>query len=273
MSAFVLNTVWFVNDANAYNCTSKDSLKDFLSRAALDRIPSSSKSQIQPISSIMTAMQESEISGDMESYHKLRTQLRNTDKYPFKLLKFHVDVRPGYLGTWTKSSSTISGRNPYGRDTSLLDYDYDSEAEWDEDPEDAEDIKEDSGEEEMSESEDDLDGWLAGDDEVEFEAGYDGELSLADRMDDVTDPFAQFGQGKSEDSKKKPKKSGKPTIKKKKITGPLIPIIKGPYWQDEDKEEADMSALSNFMTSFKISWLGQNECEDQTCLFRYKPII
>lgn len=232
-----------------------------MSLAALERIPSSSKLQIQPISSVMTAMQECEIRGDMDSYHKLRAQLRNTDKYPFKLLKFHADVRPGYFGTWTKTSSTISGRNPYGRDTTLLDYDYDSEAEWDEDPEDAEDIKEDSGDEEMSESDDDLDGWLAGDDEVEFEAGYEGEMSLADMMDNSNDPFAQPGQAKPEDGKKKARKSGKPSIRKKKITGPLIPVIKGPYWQDEDDDEEDTSGLSRFMTSFKISWLGKNDCE------------
>lgn len=206
-------------------------------------------------------MQECEIRGDMDAYHKLRMQLRNTDKYPLKLLKFHADVRPGYVGTWTKSSATVSGRNPFGRDTSLLDYDYDSEAEWDEDPEDAEDIKDDSGEEEMSESDDDLDGWLAGDDEVEFEAGYEGELSLADMMDDSNDPFAIMGQGKSEDAKKKGKKSGKPTIKKKKITGPLIPIIRGPYWQDEDVDGDDASGLSKFMDNFKISWLSKNEGE------------
>lgn len=207
----------------------------------------------------MTAMQECEIRGDMDTYYKLRMQLRNTDKYPFKLLKFHADVRPGYIGTWTKSSVTVNGRNPFGRDTSLLDYEYDSEAEWDEDPEDAEDIKEDSGEEEMSESDDDLDGWLAGDDEVEFEAGYDGELSLADMMDDPNDPFAMMGLAKSEDTKKKANKSGKPHVKKKKITGPLIPIIRGPYWQDEDVDGDDASGLAKFMDSFKISWLNKNE--------------
>lgn len=194
----------------------------------------------------------------MDAYHKLRAQLRNTDKYPIKLLKFHADVRPGYIGTWTKTSSTISGRNPYGRDTNLLDYDYDSEAEWDEDPEDAEDIKEDSGDEEMlEESDDDLDGWLAGDDEVEFEAGYEGELSLADLEDDSNNPFAQPA---GEDGKKKAKKAGKPLVKKKKVTGPLIPVIRGPYWEDEEDEIEDTTGLSKFMSAFKISWLGQNNC-------------
>lgn len=208
----------------------------------------------------MMAMQECEIRGDMDAYHKLRSQLRNTERYPMKLLKFHTDVRPGYFGTWTKSSSNISGRNPYGRDLNLLDYDYDSEAEWDEDPEDAEDINNESGDEEMSESDDDLDGWLAGDDEVEFEAGYEGEMSLADMMDENNDPFAQPAMD-LDGGKKKIKKTSKPLVKKKKLTGPLIPVIKGPYWEDEENDEEDATGLSKFMSSFKISWLGKNEGE------------
>jgi chromatin assembly factor 1 subunit A len=236
------------------------SLKEFMSRASLERIPSTSKLDVQPINSVMAALQEYEIQGDMESYHRLRAQLRNTDKYPLKLIKFHLDVRPGYFGTWTKKSDRVSGRNPFSRDIDLLDYEYDSEAEWDEDPEDAEDIKDDSGDEEMlsGDSEDDLDGWLAGDDEVEFEAGYDGEMLP---LDDANDPFAA-PQVPGDEGKRKAKKTGKPAVRRKKNTGPLVTIIKGPYWEDEgnDEEEDDeRSGLEKLMSGFRISWLNENE--------------
>lgn len=75
-----------------------------------------------------------------------------------KLFKFKEDVRPAYFGTWTKSSKAISARRPLARDETLLSYDYDSEAEWEEDPDDAENIE--SEVEAEDESEDDLDGWL-----------------------------------------------------------------------------------------------------------------
>ncbi|KAL0085113.1 chromatin assembly factor 1 subunit A-domain-containing protein [Phycomyces blakesleeanus] len=47
-----------------------------------------------------------------------------------KLLHFPEDVRPAYYGTWTKSSQSISGRTPFARDEKLVDYEHDSEAEW-----------------------------------------------------------------------------------------------------------------------------------------------
>ena len=45
-------------------------------------------------------------------------------------------------GTWSKISSVISGRKPFAQDADLLDYEYDSEAEWEED-EPGEELKSD----------------------------------------------------------------------------------------------------------------------------------
>ncbi|KAI8098081.1 chromatin assembly factor 1 subunit A-domain-containing protein [Gilbertella persicaria] len=53
-----------------------------------------------------------------------------------KLLQFHEDVRPAYYGTWTKSHQHVTGRKPFAKDTDALDYDIDSEAEWDHDVDD-----------------------------------------------------------------------------------------------------------------------------------------
>uniref|UniRef100_A0A0E0EA25 Chromatin assembly factor 1 subunit p150 C-terminal domain-containing protein n=1 Tax=Oryza meridionalis TaxID=40149 RepID=A0A0E0EA25_9ORYZ len=48
-----------------------------------------------------------------------------------KLLQFVKSHRPAYYGTWTKKSSTVSARHPFKVDP-LLDYDVDSDEEWEE---------------------------------------------------------------------------------------------------------------------------------------------
>ena len=88
---------------------------------------------------------------------------------PFKILKFWEDVRPPYTGTYTKEPSNISlaslARNPHRR-VQELDYEYDSEAEWEEPGEDEEDLGSEDEEEEDIEGED-FDGFLDdADDEV-----------------------------------------------------------------------------------------------------------
>jgi hypothetical protein len=63
-----------------------------------------------------------------------------------------------FLGTWSKKSTFVSGRKPYNQDTTALDYEVDSEAEWEED---------EPGEELNSEDEDEDDGMDAMDAEEE----------------------------------------------------------------------------------------------------------
>lgn len=81
-----------------------------------------------------------------------------------KYLKFAEDVRPPYIGTFTKISdqSTISKlcRNPFAKTLPATDYGYDSEAEW-EDPGEGEDL-DSEGEEEAGDDEDgdEMEGFL-----------------------------------------------------------------------------------------------------------------
>lgn len=95
----------------------------------------------------------------------------------YKFLRFHEDYRPPYHGTWSKPrSSIVTGKNPFAMDTSYLDYDNDSEAEWeegDDDPgEDCEDDSADDEEENVEDEEGDTrvynfqDGWLTHDDDL-----------------------------------------------------------------------------------------------------------
>ena len=87
-----------------------------------------------------------------------KLRLRGLDR--MKLLQFTEDLRPAYYGTHHKTSASISGRRPCSlcarcheiihaiadaKETNLLDYEYDSEAEW-EDPGDGEDLKSDDDE-------------------------------------------------------------------------------------------------------------------------------
>uniref|UniRef100_A0A673J2C0 Chromatin assembly factor 1 subunit A-like n=1 Tax=Sinocyclocheilus rhinocerous TaxID=307959 RepID=A0A673J2C0_9TELE len=49
-----------------------------------------------------------------------------------KLLQFHDNYRPAYWGTWCKKSTRISPRCPLRQDKGLLDYEVDSDEEWEE---------------------------------------------------------------------------------------------------------------------------------------------
>jgi len=49
-----------------------------------------------------------------------------------KLFQFHDNYRPAYYGTWRKRSRVIRPRNPLQLDKKLLDYEVDSDEEWEE---------------------------------------------------------------------------------------------------------------------------------------------
>lgn len=87
----------------------------------------------------------------------------------YKLLRFHEDVRPPYYGSWSKATRKVTGRKPFEKDDNL-DYDNDSEAEWEEgDDEVGDDVEndDDDNEEDVEEEDEDHDGWLAADDEID----------------------------------------------------------------------------------------------------------
>jgi chromatin assembly factor 1 subunit A len=88
----------------------------------------------------------------------------------YRFFLFHEDVRPPYHGTWSKGSGTVNGRRPLGKESSL-DYDNDSEAEWEEEEEVGEDLDNDDGEDEEEElgEQYEKDGWLD-DDELRKDA-------------------------------------------------------------------------------------------------------
>ena len=67
-----------------------------------------------------------------------------------KLLHFSDSVRPAYYGSWNRSSASVTPRNPFGQDPSL-DYETMSDMEWEEEPEDGDDLGNSENEEDAME--------------------------------------------------------------------------------------------------------------------------
>jgi chromatin assembly factor 1 subunit A len=89
---------------------------------------------------------------------------------PMKYIHFGEDVRPPYYGTYTRSYTDAEAvrlaRNPMSRLRKDTNYDYDSEAEWDE-PEEGEDLDSEADNDDEDEAEDDMEGFL--DDEEDLQ--------------------------------------------------------------------------------------------------------
>jgi chromatin assembly factor 1 subunit A len=172
------------------------------------------------IRDIYTELTEAEISGDVAETRSLTRLLEDRTSFPAKVFTFADDVRPGYMGTWSQTSSVIRPRNPFARDILVCDYNYDSDEEWEGEEEGEGEIvgEEDGarGEEADSEEEEDdeLDDWLVDDDEEE----------ALDSVSDANgpDPFLI-----PEPSKKRKAEGHRKDVKKRKVV-PLVAFAKGP---------------------------------------------
>ncbi|PWY79574.1 hypothetical protein BO70DRAFT_50768 [Aspergillus heteromorphus CBS 117.55] len=107
--------------------------------------------------------------GDQPETSEGAQRLRNLLKQVrMKSIRFGEDVRPPYQGTYTKSLPVSSARrmmrNPFYRGLPETNYDYDSEAEWEE-PEEGEDLDSEEEEDGSEDGEDDMDGFLDDDDD------------------------------------------------------------------------------------------------------------
>ena len=76
----------------------------------------------------------------------------------WKYLHFSENVRPAYYGTWSKESLVVTGRRPFRKDDSVLDYEFDSDEEWEEEP--GESLSQSELEDDGSEAEDEADGFV-----------------------------------------------------------------------------------------------------------------
>uniref|UniRef100_A0AC11E0L7 Chromatin assembly factor 1 subunit A n=3 Tax=Ovis TaxID=9935 RepID=A0AC11E0L7_SHEEP len=78
-----------------------------------------------------------------------------------KLLQFSENHRPAYWGTWNKQTTVIRPRDPWAQDRDLLDYEVDSDEEWEEE-EPGESLSHSEGDEDddVGEDEDEDDGFF-----------------------------------------------------------------------------------------------------------------
>merc|ERR1712142_1457064 len=97
---------------------------------------------------------EDVVSEDAEDKIILNGALTSNKVPRAKLLQFHENQRPAYRGTWTKKSSFISGRHPFGKDEERFEYDYDSDEDWEEE-EEGESLSDNEDDKEKEEEKDD----------------------------------------------------------------------------------------------------------------------
>ncbi|XP_078367625.1 uncharacterized protein LOC144651533 [Oculina patagonica] len=146
-----------------------------------------------------------------------------------KLLQFHTNYRPAYYGTMRKKSHHISPKNPFKKDTDLLDYEVDSDDEWEEE-EPGESLSD-------SEGEDEGDG---DDDNNEDEDGFfvpHGYLSDDEGVEEGDDE--ESGENENKDTNSENKKDQQLAKAKaweaemKRKCKPMKPVALGCLWLDD----------------------------------------
>lgn len=152
--------------------------------------------------------------------------------------KFLVHFSHSWLtsaGTWTKTSAFVGPRTPFARDLAVFDYSYDSGDDWEEEEEGAEEILSeiDSDGEGGSLDEDDDDGFLVPDDEVES-VGHASGSGLSRSPSPSAFRNMNMSAAAMAKGKRKAEAEGTTAAKKRRqIVGPLIPFAKGPCLEDD----------------------------------------
>jgi len=175
------------------------------------------------------------------------------DKVPrAKLLQFHANQRPAYWGTWTKKSSIVSGRRPFGKDEERFEYDYDSDEDWEEE-EEGESLSDNEDDKEKEEEKDDYEV----DNEFFVPHGYLSDEEEEKDEDEVFNP-----ETAKEKAKEKLKNAEKEFEKEhKKKTQQLKPRLWGVCFEGETLDtEAAASQLVKILGSFKGILAGNNNC-------------
>lgn len=182
-----------------------------------------------PVRGIMNQLSEAEVAGDDSAVRSLLSKLQDCTQYPPKVLIFHEDARPGYYGTWTRTSRVIGPRRPLARDLLVFDYGYDSGEEWEEEPV-GEDVAEGDEEEDETEADadSDADSWLVDDDDdVDVDLNDLDAVTPPDLFDSLPPILPPVPKRKADDDEKKQ------GSKKRKVVVPLVPFAKGPCWEEK----------------------------------------
>ncbi|KAI5123318.1 hypothetical protein M0805_009339 [Coniferiporia weirii] len=177
---------------------------------------------------VFSRLSEAEVLGDISSVRSLQSLLKSRSKIPVKVMIFHEDTRPGYFGTFTKSSTVVGPRTPYAKDAVAFDYSYDSGEEWEEEEEGGDDLMDLTGSDagESSDLGSELDDWLVDDDDNDLDpgtplSGREGSPALPPSLPGPEPPMKR--KSIKNEERKEPKK--------RKVM-PLLPFSKGPCWEN-----------------------------------------
>ncbi|PKU30578.1 hypothetical protein llap_19117 [Limosa lapponica baueri] len=169
-----------------------------------------------------------------------------------KLLQFCENHRPAYWGTWNKKTTTIRPRNPWAKDSKLLDYEVDSDEEWEEE-EPGESLSHSEGDdEEEGEDEDDDDGFFV-------PHGY---LSDDEGVTEECDPENQKVRQKLK------AKEWDELMAKGKRFHVLQPVKIGCVWESPENDSganADLKVLQQFAACILDSSVAEEEQQIQKC--------
>lgn len=83
--------------------------------------------------------EDEEGEGEEESVEPQETANKK-ETYISKFLGFHENNRPPWFGTWRKKSLTVTARRPFGKDIKVLNYEVDSDEEWEPEDENGESL-------------------------------------------------------------------------------------------------------------------------------------
>ncbi|KAK1805947.1 hypothetical protein P4O66_013002, partial [Electrophorus voltai] len=138
-----------------------------------------------------------------------------------KLLQFHENYRPAYWGTWSKMTTSISPRCPFRQDKDLLDYEVDSDEEWEEE-EPGESLSHSEGDEDDEGGDDDDE-----DDGFFVPHGYlsDGEGALEDE---------EGGDPEKQKVRQRLKAREWDELMAERKLNVLVPVVVGCAWQGEE---------------------------------------
>lgn len=127
----------------------------------------------KPVRDIMTELNKP-MSLSLDSQNTQVKHTRNLlSTIPCKFLQFHEDVRPPYMGTFTRplvpGAVTRLAQNPLRKELPDIDYDYDSEAEWVDEPGDDLAGEDPDSEAEDEDGQDEMDDFLDNSNQDELE--------------------------------------------------------------------------------------------------------
>ncbi|NWW19998.1 CAF1A factor, partial [Falcunculus frontatus] len=169
-----------------------------------------------------------------------------------KLLQFSENHRPAYWGTWNKRTSLIRARNPWSKDTKLLDYEVDSDEEWEEEEPGESLSHSEEDDEEEGEDEDEDDGFFV-------PHGY---LSEDEGVTEECDPENQKVRQKLK------AKEWDELIAKGKRFHILQPVKIGCVWERAAKDNStntDLKVLQQFTACVLDPPVAEEEQQTQKC--------